>query len=96
MGHTEVRVLDGGLPKWRSEGRAVEDMEAPSYPRHFTPRQNHALVRDFGRMLALQKAGAQIVDAAKARRASPAGKKNHAQAYGAGTFPEAPTSTTPN
>jgi len=63
MGHTEVRVLDGGLPKWRSEGRAVEDMEAPSYPRHFTPRQNHALVRDFGRMLALQKAGAQIVDA---------------------------------
>ena len=63
MGHTEVRVLDGGLPKWRSEGRAVEDMAAPSYPRHFTPRQNHALVRDFGQMLALQRGGAQIVDA---------------------------------
>jgi len=63
MGHTEVRVLDGGLPKWRNEGRAVEDMIAPSYPRHFTPRQNHALVRDFSQMLALQKGGAQIVDA---------------------------------
>jgi thiosulfate/3-mercaptopyruvate sulfurtransferase len=63
MGHTEVRVLDGGLPKWRSEGRAVEDMAAPSYPRHFTPRRNHALVRDFSQMRALQKSGAQIVDA---------------------------------
>lgn len=63
MGHSEVKVLDGGLPKWRSEGRAVEDMVAPSYPRHFTPRQNHALVRDFNQMIALQKSGAQIVDA---------------------------------
>ncbi len=63
MGHTEVRVLDGGLPKWRSEGRPVEDMAAPSYPRHFTPRQNHALVRDFSQMLAFQKNGVQIVDA---------------------------------
>ena len=63
MGHSEVRVLDGGLPKWRSEGGAVEDMIAPSYPRHFTPRQNHALIRDFDQMIALQKNGAQIVDA---------------------------------
>ncbi len=68
MGHSEVRVLDGGLPKWRSEGRAVEDMIAPSYPRHFTPRQNHALMRDFSQMTALQKSGAQIVDARSAPR----------------------------
>jgi thiosulfate/3-mercaptopyruvate sulfurtransferase len=63
MGHAEVKVLDGGLPKWRSEGRPVEDMVAPSYPRHFTPRQNHALIRDFRQMLAYQKSGTQIVDA---------------------------------
>jgi thiosulfate/3-mercaptopyruvate sulfurtransferase len=68
MGHSEVRVLDGGLPKWRSEGRAVEDMITPSYPRHFTPRQNHALIRDFDQMIALQKNGAQIVDARSASR----------------------------
>jgi thiosulfate/3-mercaptopyruvate sulfurtransferase len=68
MGHSEVRVLDGGLPKWRSEGRAVEDMIAPSYPRHFTPRQNHALIRDFNQMIALQKSGTQIVDARSAPR----------------------------
>ncbi len=27
MGHEDVTVLDGGLPKWRREGRPVEDME---------------------------------------------------------------------
>jgi thiosulfate/3-mercaptopyruvate sulfurtransferase len=68
MGHSEVKVLEGGLPKWRSEGRAVEDMTAPSYPRHFTPRQNHALIRDFNQMIALQKSGAQIVDARSPQR----------------------------
>lgn len=68
MGHTEVAVLDGGLPKWRSEGRPVEDMIAPSYPRHFSPRQNHALLRDFAQMLALSKSGGQIVDARSPQR----------------------------
>jgi thiosulfate/3-mercaptopyruvate sulfurtransferase len=64
MGHAEVKVLDGGLPKWRAEGRPVEDMEAPTYQRHFTPRRNHALIRDFGQMLSIQRTGsAQIVDA---------------------------------
>jgi thiosulfate/3-mercaptopyruvate sulfurtransferase len=60
MGHEEVRVLDGGLPKWRAEGRPVEDMAATSHQRHFTPRRNHALVRDFAQMLACR---GQIVDA---------------------------------
>jgi thiosulfate/3-mercaptopyruvate sulfurtransferase len=64
MGHEDVAVLDGGLPKWRHEGRPVEDMASPTYQRHFTPRQNHALARDFRQMLAVQKsASAQIVDA---------------------------------
>jgi thiosulfate/3-mercaptopyruvate sulfurtransferase len=30
MGHEAAFVLDGGLPKWRREGRAVESGEAPS------------------------------------------------------------------
>jgi len=63
MGHDEVRVLDGGLPKWRREGRATQDMAPPTYPRHFTPRQNHALLRSFEQVVGVQKNGGQIVDA---------------------------------
>ncbi|HWA04027.1 MAG TPA: 3-mercaptopyruvate sulfurtransferase [Rhizomicrobium sp.] len=69
MGHEDVAVLDGGLPKWRAEGRVLEDMAAPSYPRHFTPRHNNALVRDFGQMLAIQRGRlARILDARSAPR----------------------------
>ena len=68
MGHAEVAVLDGGLPKWRREGRSVEDMTAPSYHRHFTPRFNNALVRNFTQMLDAQRSHAQIVDARGAAR----------------------------
>jgi len=69
MGHEDVVVLDGGLPKWRAEGRPVEDMVPnPSY-RHFTPRPNNALVRDFDQMNAnLISRAEQVVDARGAAR----------------------------
>lgn len=64
MGHEDVVVLDGGFPKWRAEGRPVDDMSPPTYQRHFTPRQNHALLRGFEQMVAIQRNNtAQIVDA---------------------------------
>jgi thiosulfate/3-mercaptopyruvate sulfurtransferase len=64
MGHEEVAVLDGGLPKWRREGRPLEDLlPSPTY-RHFTPRPNEALVRSFEQMCAnLETGGEQVVDA---------------------------------
>ncbi|MEI9932415.1 MAG: 3-mercaptopyruvate sulfurtransferase [Rhizomicrobium sp.] len=69
MGHEDVAVLDGGFPKWRNEGRPVEDMAQSTYQRHFTPRQNHALLRDFEQMRSIQCGGlAQIVDARSASR----------------------------
>ncbi|HTQ14007.1 MAG TPA: 3-mercaptopyruvate sulfurtransferase [Rhizomicrobium sp.] len=69
MGHEEVSVLDGGLPKWRAEGRPVEDMVPHPYPRHFTPRPNNALVRGFEQMTANLSAKAeQVVDARGAAR----------------------------
>ena len=70
MGHEDVVVLDGGLPKWKREGRPVEDMPPPSrYHRHFTPRANYALVRDFEQVLsAVKSRDEQIVDARSASR----------------------------
>jgi thiosulfate/3-mercaptopyruvate sulfurtransferase len=69
MGHADVAVLDGGLPKWRHEGRAVQDMETQPFPRHFTPRANHALVRDFEQMRAnLTTRERQVIDARSASR----------------------------
>jgi thiosulfate/3-mercaptopyruvate sulfurtransferase len=69
MGHADVVVLDGGLPKWRKEGRPVEDLAPPTYQRHFTPRQNHSASRDFRQMLSVQQScSAQIVDARSAPR----------------------------
>ncbi len=71
MGHEDVVVLDGGFPKWKREGRAVEDMAPMPYNhhRHFTPRANYALVRDFEQMQhAVKSRDEQIVDARSADR----------------------------
>jgi len=46
MGHDDVAVLDGGLPKWKRERRPLTDEPTRLTPRHFTARFNHALVRD--------------------------------------------------
>lgn len=50
MGHEEVVVLDGGFPKWKREGRPVEELVPQPHPRHFTARPNNALVRDFAQV----------------------------------------------
>lgn len=64
FGHNEVFVLDGGLAKWRAEGRPVTD--APSRPseRHFTARQNNLLHRELDQVRAnLTQRVEQVVDA---------------------------------
>lgn len=70
MGHDDVAVLNGGLKKWKAEGRPVEDGEPRRRTeRHFTPRFNAGLVRDADDVLRLSKSGAgQIVDARSAGR----------------------------
>jgi thiosulfate/3-mercaptopyruvate sulfurtransferase len=47
MGHDKVVVVDGGLTKWRAEGRAVESGDASGPTRSFTPNFRPELVRDF-------------------------------------------------
>ncbi|MEO1695592.1 MAG: sulfurtransferase, partial [Pseudomonadota bacterium] len=65
MGHEDVAVLNGGLPKWRAEGRPVTDMPTPPrQERHFTPRMNASLIRDIDDMRSTVQARAeQVLDA---------------------------------
>src|SRR5207247_5340217 len=50
FGHDRVSVLDGGLPKWRAEGRPLEaGIPAPA-ARRFTARFRPELVRGLNQM----------------------------------------------
>ncbi len=69
FGKRDVAVLDGGLPKWRAEGRPVEDGVPILRDRHFTARRDASLVRDVTQVAATAKLGdAQIIDARSAAR----------------------------
>ena len=69
MGHEEVAMLDGGFPKWKSEGRPIEDLIPQPHARHFTPKQNNALVRSFDQVMQnLTTRREQIVDQRSAPR----------------------------
>jgi len=50
FGHERVSVLDGGLPKWRAEGRALEGGAPAPAPRAFAARFHPELVRDLGQV----------------------------------------------
>ncbi|HUM18030.1 MAG TPA: 3-mercaptopyruvate sulfurtransferase [Candidatus Nitrosotalea sp.] len=64
FGHERVAVLDGGLGKWRKEGRPVESGRPSPAPRRFAAIYHEDLVADLGRMRAvLERRDAQIVDA---------------------------------
>lgn len=64
FGKTDVAVLDGGLPKWKAEGRPLEDSPPILRDRHFTASRNASLVRDVTQVAASVKLGNdQIVDA---------------------------------
>jgi thiosulfate/3-mercaptopyruvate sulfurtransferase len=71
MGHDDVAVLNGGLPKWKAEGRATESGQpGPRSERHFSARKNSALVRDLSDVsrIVSDQGSAQLVDArSKAR-----------------------------
>ena len=64
MGFADVAVLDGGLKKWKAEGRALSDERPRPSPRHFTARRNAPLVRDVAAMLHnLDTCAEQVIDA---------------------------------
>jgi thiosulfate/3-mercaptopyruvate sulfurtransferase len=64
MGHQDVCVLDGGFPKWRSEGLPIEDLPPRPRERHFIARVNRELVRDINQVKAACASGKeQVFDA---------------------------------
>lgn len=64
MGQNNIAVLDGGLPKWRAEGRTVEDLPPVIRDRHMTVRRQNHMVKDVTQVSAASKLGDyEIIDA---------------------------------
>lgn len=69
MGQNNIAVLDGGFPKWKAEGREIEDMPPVIRDRHMTVRFQNQMVRDVTQVSSASKLGStQIVDARSAAR----------------------------
>jgi thiosulfate/3-mercaptopyruvate sulfurtransferase len=60
----DVAILDGGIAKWRAEGRAVASGEEPATPRPVTPRFNEGRLRTRDQVRGNLATGAeQLLDA---------------------------------
>lgn len=64
FGHRNVAVLDGGLPKWKAEGRPLATARTITSERHYTAHPVPELVRSAAQVAVASKTGAeQILDA---------------------------------
>jgi len=61
MGKADVAVLDGGLPKWRAEGREIEDLPPVIRDRHMTVQRQASLVRDVTQVARAAKLGDHVI-----------------------------------
>ena len=69
FGHQRVAVLDGGIGKWRREGRPLEPGPVHLPPGHVTARLNSASVRDLAAVRAnISQRTEQLVDVRPAGR----------------------------
>ena len=68
-GHDKVRVLNGGLKKWRAEGRPVEGGEFKARPASFKASYDPKRVRSIEQMIAnVGSRAEQVIDARAADR----------------------------
>src|SRR6201996_1434949 len=68
-GHGNVRVLDGGLKKWKAEGRKVENGEVKAKPASFKASYDPRRVRSIEQMVAnVASRAEQVIDARAADR----------------------------
>lgn len=64
FGHQNVRILNGGLKKWRAEGRKVESGQVTSKPATFKAAFDPSYTRNVGQMVAnLESRAEQVLDA---------------------------------
>jgi thiosulfate/3-mercaptopyruvate sulfurtransferase len=69
FGAQNVAILDGGLAKWKAEGRALDTGDPHFHERHFTAWHDDAKVRSKAQVLAnLGSKAEQLVDAREAGR----------------------------
>jgi thiosulfate/3-mercaptopyruvate sulfurtransferase len=69
MGHAAVAVLDGGMPRWLAEGRAIESGWRDPAHGDFKSHPDESLVRSLDQVRkVLADSSAQIVDARPAAR----------------------------
>jgi thiosulfate/3-mercaptopyruvate sulfurtransferase len=68
FGMRDVAVLEGGLPKWKAEGRPLEEGSVQRQPRHFTARLDHGAVASLADVQRIVEQGGQLVDARSAPR----------------------------
>ncbi|PRY24362.1 thiosulfate/3-mercaptopyruvate sulfurtransferase [Aliiruegeria haliotis] len=69
MGHSDIAVLDGGLPRWKAEGRPLEDHPPSMRDRHITVRRQSHMVKDVTQVAHAAKLGDwQILDARSPER----------------------------
>ncbi|MCA1426590.1 3-mercaptopyruvate sulfurtransferase [Bradyrhizobium sp. NBAIM16] len=68
-GHSNVRILNGGLKKWRTEGRATESGEVKPKPTTFKPSYDANRVRSMQQLIAnVESRNEQVIDARAADR----------------------------
>jgi thiosulfate/3-mercaptopyruvate sulfurtransferase len=64
FGHHETKILDGGLKKWRAEGRPVESAKPSPKPGQFTAKLDASYVRSREQLVAnLTSRAEQLIDA---------------------------------
>jgi thiosulfate/3-mercaptopyruvate sulfurtransferase len=68
FGAKDVQILEGGLPRWKAEGRPLEEGVVQRQPLHFTARLDHTAVADVDQVRRALNEGDQVVDARPAAR----------------------------
>lgn len=66
MGKTDIAVLDGGFPKWKAEGRTIEDLPPVVRDRHMTVKRQNHMVKDVTQVASASKLNDYVIIDARA------------------------------